>query len=60
MRMTKLFMIAVVGTLIAYTLVDLFILDMPFWKFWLIEMLITASHAYYNYAKKKIIVINPN
>ena len=28
-------------------------------QFFIIELVITASHAYYNYAKKKLNLVNP-
>jgi hypothetical protein len=59
MRMFKLFMIAVVGFMVSYTLVNMFILHLTIAQFFIIELVITASHAYYNYAKKKLNLVNP-
>lgn len=58
--MTKgiLFIIAVLGTLIGYCIVDLFIISIAFWQFFLIELVITLMHEIYNQAKIRIIT-NP-
>lgn len=47
----KLFILAVLGTLVTYSLTDLFIIELKFWQFFLIELLITFSHELYNYGK---------
>lgn len=51
--MTKgiLIITAILGTAIGYGIVDLFIMPMPFWKYFLIEMLITLLHEVYNQMK---------
>jgi hypothetical protein len=49
----KLFMLAAFGTAIVYCLTDLFIIQMEFWQFFLIELLITLSHEVYNYGKHR-------
>jgi hypothetical protein len=55
--MTKgiLIIIAILGTAIGYCIVDLFIIPMPFWKFFLIELIITLLHEVYNQMKNNII-----
>jgi hypothetical protein len=55
--MTKgtLFITAILGTAIGYGIVDLFIVPMPFWKFFLIELIITLLHEVYNQMKNNII-----
>jgi len=55
--MTKgiLIIIAILGTAIGYCIVDLFIVRMPFWKFFLIELIITLLHEVYNQMKNNII-----
>lgn len=51
--MTKgiLIITAILGTAIGYGIVDLFIISMPFWKYFLIELLITLLHEVYNQMK---------
>jgi hypothetical protein len=51
--MTKgiLIITAILGTAIGYGIVDLFIISMPFWKFFLIELIITLLHEVYNQMK---------
>ena len=51
MLILKLFILAALGTLIAYGITDLFIIEIKFWQFFLIELLITFSHELYNYSK---------
>jgi len=55
--MTKgiLIITAILGTAIGYGVVDLFIVSMPFWKYFLIELLITLLHEVYNQMKNSII-----
>jgi hypothetical protein len=55
--MTKgiLIIIAILGTAIGYSIVDLFIISMPFWKYFLIELLITLLHEVYNQVKNSTI-----
>jgi len=59
MRMFKLFMIAVVGFMVSYTLINICMIHLSITQFFVIELVITASHAYYNYAKKKLNLVNP-
>jgi preprotein translocase subunit Sss1 len=58
--MTKrtLVIIAILGSLIGYCIVDLWVISMPFWKFFIIEFIITLLHELYNQAKQQVI-INP-
>jgi hypothetical protein len=58
--MTKgiLLLVAILGTLIGYFITDLFIIEIPFWKFFLIELTITFMHELYNQAKQHV-TINP-
>lgn len=58
--MTKglLLVIAILGTIIGYAITDLFIIEISFWKFFLIELIITLLHELYNQAKQQVI-INP-
>ena len=51
-----LILMAIVGSLFAYTVVDLFIIEMPIGKFLLIELIISLLHLLYNHAKSKIIL----
>jgi hypothetical protein len=55
--MTKgiLFVIAVLGTIIGYFITDLLIIEISFWKFFLIELVITLLHELYNQTKNQII-----
>ena len=55
--MTKgiLIITAILGTAIGYGIVDLFIVPMPFWKYFLIELLITLLHEVYNQVKNSTI-----
>ena len=58
MRTGVLLVVAILGTVIAYSITDLFIIDISFWKFFLIELTITLMHELYNQAKQQVI-INP-
>jgi hypothetical protein len=58
MRKGSLLLVAILGTIIGYFITDLFIIEMPFWKFFLIELTITLMHELYNQAKQQVI-INP-
>ena len=40
----KLLILAAFGTAIAYCITDLFVIQIKFWQFFLIELLITLSH----------------
>jgi hypothetical protein len=58
MRKGMLIIVAIIGTIIGYLITDLLIIDLPFWKFFLIELTITLLHEFYNQAKNQVI-INP-
>lgn len=49
----KLLILAACGTAIAYCITDLFVIQIKFWQFFLIELLITLSHEVYNYWKQR-------
>jgi hypothetical protein len=51
-----LILMAIVGSLFAYTVVDLFIIEMPIGKFLLIELIISLLHLLYNCAKNRMIL----
>lgn len=50
-----LIIIAILGSIIGYCIVDLFIIAMPFWKYFLIEFVITLLHEAYNQTKIRLI-----
>lgn len=52
MRKLTLFMIAVVGSGIAFAVISMFILEVSLAQYVLIELIITASHWLYNKAKE--------
>jgi hypothetical protein len=56
MRKGMLIIAAIFGTLIGYCIVDLLIMPMPFWKFFLIECVITVLHEVYNRAKNQVTI----
>jgi hypothetical protein len=51
-----LILMAIVGSLFAYTVIDLFIIEMPIGKFLLIELIISVLHELYNYAKNRMLL----
>lgn len=53
-----LIVVAILGSIIGYCIVDLFIISMPFWKYFLIEFVITLLHEAYNQTKIRL-TINP-
>lgn len=53
MRKGLLVVLAIFGSIIGYCVVDIFIMPMPFWKYFLIEFVITALHEFYNRAKNR-------
>ena len=55
----KLFMIAILGSVIAFLLIDLFIINISVINYIFIELIITVMHSLYNIAKDQI-KINPN
>lgn len=46
-------MIAVVGSLFCYTVIDYFIVTMSFWQYLIIEVIMAVVHSFYNYVKNK-------
>ena len=54
MTKLKLFGLAVLGTAMGYLIVTNFIQEMPFWKYFVIELCITLFHELYNSAKKTL------
>lgn len=52
----KLFLIAVIGSLMGYCIVDMFLINIPFWKFFTIEVIITVMHMLYGTAKKDLLI----
>jgi hypothetical protein len=59
MKKGLLLMIAVVGSIISYYTVNLFIVSISFMQYFAIEIIITAMHQLYNQAKKNSLNINP-
>lgn len=51
----KLFIVALFGTLLAFMVTILFIEELTFWQFFLIEVLITFSHMAYTHYKESLI-----
>ncbi len=49
-----LFLFALVGTTICWQLIDLFIVDLPLWKYLLIEALIIISKKVYEKEEKRL------
>jgi len=47
---------AIVGSLFAYTIVDVFIINMSIGKFLLIELIISVLHELYNYTKNRMLL----
>ena len=56
-KRTKLFMIAIVGSVIAFMLIDLLVINISVLNYIFIELIITVMHSLYNIAK---IQIRPN
>jgi len=56
-KRTKLFMIAIMGSVIAFMLIDLLVINISVFNYILIELIITVMHSLYNIAK---IQIKPN
>jgi hypothetical protein len=44
---------AIIGTFLGYFIITNFVIEMPFEKFFLIEIVITVFHTIYNYNKNK-------
>jgi len=53
MKKLLLFMLAVVGSVIAFTIINTFIFSMSVIEYVIIELIITASHWLYNKAKEQ-------
>lgn len=53
MRKGLLVILAIFGSLIGYCIVDIFIIPMRFWQYFLIELVITLLHEFYNRAKER-------
>jgi len=49
----KLSMIAIVGSLFCFTIIDLFIVKMSLGQYLIVEVLMAVIHGFYNYVKKK-------
>jgi hypothetical protein len=54
MTKLKLMVLAVIGSIMGYVIVTNFIQEMPFWKYFVIELCITFFHELYNQAKKTL------
>lgn len=50
--MGKLFIIAVIGTVLSYYIINTFVIEISFIKYFGIELIITFMHELYNYAKR--------
>ena len=53
-KRTKLFMIAIVGSVIAFMLIDLLVINISVLNYIFIELIITVMHSLYNIAKIQI------
>lgn len=51
----KLLLVAILGTLIGYWVINTFIQSMSFWQYLAIEFVITIFHELYNFAKQEAI-----
>jgi hypothetical protein len=51
-----LILMAIIGSLFVYTIVDLFIIDIPIGKFLLIELIISLLHELYNHTKNRMLL----
>jgi len=49
----KMLIVAIVGSLFCYTVIDYFIVEMNPAQYLLIEFLLSVVHSFYNYVKKK-------
>jgi hypothetical protein len=54
--MGRLFIVAIIGTILGYFIVDTFLVEMSFIKYFGIELIITFMHELYNYAKRYEII----
>lgn len=46
-------MIAIVGSMFCFTIIDYFIVEINVWQYIIIEFLMSIVHSFYNYAKNK-------
>jgi hypothetical protein len=49
----KMLMVAVVGSLFCFTVIDYFIVDINPLQYIVIEFLLSITHSFYNYVKNK-------
>ena len=56
MRKGALIIIAIIGSLFGYTIINMFVIEMSFGKFLIIEVIISLLHELYNKAKSKLIL----
>jgi hypothetical protein len=49
----KLTMIAVVGSLFCFTVIDCFVVSINIWQYLIIEVIMAVVHSFYNYVKNK-------
>ena len=56
MRKGVLIIIAIIGSLFGYTIINMFVIEMSFGKFLIIELIISLLHELYNQAKNKLIL----
>lgn len=49
----KMLMIAIVGSMFCFTVIDCFIVEVSIGQYVLMEFLISVVHSFYNYAKNK-------
>jgi len=56
MRKGALIIIAIIGSLFGYTIINMFVVEMSFGKFFIIEVIISILHELYNQAKSKLIL----
>lgn len=49
----KLSIIAIVGSLFCFTVIDFLIVEISFWQYLIIEILMATIHGFYNHVKKK-------
>ena len=46
-------MVAVVGSLFCFTVIAYFIVEINIWQYFIIELLLSVTHSFYNYVKNK-------
>ena len=56
MRKGVLIIIAIIGSLFGYTIINMFVIEISFGKFLIIELIISLLHELYNQAKSKLIL----